>query len=237
MILEDSKILINDSRELLQEIESLYLQDISIGYDSPMLRVRIKQFLENINSALDYAAFSVFTEYCAERVKQEKPHKFVNIEKNVYFPCKQKKEGQYGFDKYIDERFPFLKEEKPEVVEIFSKYQPFPTKSKWLFYLKELVNENKHRFLLRQNIQHTNVINHLTASNGTVIDSIAIITPDGSLPFRFLNEDGSEGTITSYDGEKIVELIFPKINTPVLPTIKRIIRSAPTIISDLEKLV
>lgn len=236
MILSDSKILINDSKNLLEEIEYLYLHDINFGQDSPLLRVRIKQFLENINSALDYAAFSVFTEYCAVRVKKERPTKFNNIERNVYFPCKVKKDGNGSFNKYIDERFPFLVEEKPEIVDIFAMYQPFPSKSKWLLYLKELVNSNKHRTLLKQKSQHTTSINRLTTSNGSSISGITVVNSEDSLPFHFVNGDGSEEEMTNFNVEIKVEFMFPNIDQPVLPTLNRIIRSAPSIIENLEKL-
>lgn len=232
MALEDSKILIEDSKNLLKEIESLYSRDLLNGEDSPLLRVRIKQFLENINSALDYAAFSVFTEFCAERLKKEQPNKFAFKERNVYFPCKLKKGGDGGFLNYITDRFPYLEQENPIIIETFEKFQPFPAKSKWLSYLKDLVNSNKHRTLLKQVQQQTTSINRLTASNGSSIVGGTII---GDFPFKFVNEDGSEATITSFDGDIKIEFMFSNINQPVIPTLRRIIRSAPTVINDIEK--
>jgi hypothetical protein len=182
---------------------------------------------------LDYAAFFVFTEYCGPRIKVEEPEKLTFRESRVYFPCLKEQEK---FDNYINDRFKHLAEEENKIVEVFKKYQPFPTKTKWLSYLKDLVNSNKHRTLLKQVRQHTTRINNLTASNGASITGLTVISENDSFPFEFVNEDGSKANITNFDGEHKIEFIFPNINQPVLPTLKRIIRSAPTVIKDIEEI-
>lgn len=233
MKLEDSKILIVDSENLLKEIEMLYVRDLRVGEDSPLLRVRIKQFVDNMNSALDYAAFAAFTEYCAPRIKVEKPEKLKQKERRVYFPCVKERSD---FNKKISENFEYLREEKLEIVGIFEKYQPFPAKSKWLDYLKELVNSNKHRNLTKQTMQHTQKINRIVSSNGASIINGTIISEDGFFPFKFADENGNESPIISNDSEHIIEFMFSNIDQPVIPTLRRIIRSVPTIIRDLEKI-
>lgn len=233
MELEDSKILIVDSENLLKEIEMLYVRDLRVGEDSPLLRVRIKQFLDNMNSALDYAAFAAFTEYCAPRIKVEKPEKLKQKERRVYFPCVKERSD---FNKKISENFEYLREEKLQIVGIFEKYQPFPAKSKWLDYLKELVNSNKHRNLTKQTMQHTQKINRIVASNGASIINGTIISENGFSPFKFADENGNESPIIINDSEHIIEFMFSNIDQPVIPTLRRIIRSVPTIIRDLEKI-
>jgi hypothetical protein len=64
----------------------LYARDIKIGQDSPLLRIRIKQYLENVNSALDYAAFTISTKFCAPGIVENEPDKLEFREGRVYFP-------------------------------------------------------------------------------------------------------------------------------------------------------
>ncbi|MED4267317.1 hypothetical protein [Priestia megaterium] len=233
MELEDSRILIDDAANLLEEIEILYARDIEIGEDSPLLRVRIKQFLENINSALEYAAFTAFTEFCADRVKNERANHFERIERNVYFPCKLQKDGDYGFNKYMNERYPYLDQEKPEVIDVFEKYQPFPTRSKWLSNLKDLVNSNKHRQLSKQSHRKSMHINHLlTASGGGIFG----VTLEGSGSQPLISFEGEGSQPISFDGSIEYFFTFDEIDQPVLKVLRRIYKSAPLIISDLEKI-
>ncbi|MEH7605246.1 hypothetical protein, partial [Priestia megaterium] len=232
MTLEDSRILFDDSKALLQEIELIYDRDIKAGESSPLLRVRIKQFLDNINSCLDYIAFEVFTTLCAENVKEtEGIKKLVFREGRVYFPCLDEPSK---FDNYIKDRFPTLEATNRELISIFKKYQPFPTRPKWLKNLKVLVNSNKHRNLSKQQSQHSAMINSLTAANGASISNLRIITDDGVLPFRFVDENGNDSPITSFDGSITIEFIFSEINQPLLPTLKRMLRSIPSLINEVE---
>lgn len=234
MSLEDSKLLIEDSEKLLSEIKIIHDRDISSGKDTPLLRIRIKQFLENINSALDYAAFHIFKEYCAKKIQENEPGKFSFRESRVYFPCLDDREK---FENYINDRFKYLKDENEELINILAKFQPFPTRSKWLKNLKLLVNNNKHRELTQQKRQHSTQINRLTASNNSSISNLTIISEDGTLPFVFLNNDGSHAEIISFDGEIKNEFIFPELQSPVLPVLVRMIKSAPTVVEDIERYI
>jgi hypothetical protein len=107
--------------------------------------------------------------------------------------------------------------------------------TKWLKNLKDLVNSNKHRTLLKSTRQQTTAIKHLTAKNGASIQNLTVISPDGSFPFKFEDDDGNDSPITSFEGNVKVEFLFSNINQPVLPTLRRIIRSAPTVTTDLKK--
>jgi hypothetical protein len=58
------------------------------------------------------------------------------------------------FDNYINDRFKYINKIVNGPIEIFAKYQPFPTRSKWLKHLKDLVNGSKHRALIKSVRQH-----------------------------------------------------------------------------------
>lgn len=231
MSLEDSLLLIEDSKRILEEITNIHNRDIVSGHDSPLLRIRIKQYLENINSALDYAAFYIFKKYCAEHIMKEEPDKYSFRESRVYFPCL---DDRKKFDNYINDRFKYLREEHEELVNILARFQPFPARSKWLKNLKLLVNDNKHRELMQQKKQHRTEINKLTASNNSSISNLTIISENGILPFVFVNEDGSKAKVTSFDGQVKYEFIFPELKEPVLLVLERIMKSAPTVIENIQ---
>lgn len=231
MKLQDSQILINDAKNLLDEIEIIYGRDIKTGEGSPLLRVRIKQFLDNINSCLDYAAFYIFTEYCADRLKEENPKKFDYLERNICFPCKSKLSGDGGFNNFMSEKFPNLEEENHDIIRIFQKYQPLPTQSKWLSHLKDLVNRNKHRKLSKQQHRQTMNINQLNFAGGGFISGLTLVG-DGSSPL--ISFEGDAAQPVHFDGSIDFEFIFTELDEPVLKVLKRIYKSAPSIISDLE---
>ncbi|MCT8138650.1 hypothetical protein H1D32_13400 [Anaerobacillus sp. CMMVII] len=240
MVLEDSKILIDQSKQLLHEIEHIYEQDIRIGVDSPLLRVKIKLYLENINSALDYTAYKIFLEYCANAIKEREPDKYSFREGRVYFPCLEEKSK---FDNYINDRFKYLSAEKEEIIDILAKYQPFPLRSKWLKYLKELVNNNKHRYLSVHSCQTHTHFDNLIMPGGAQFRNLTIVTEGDSVPIAYGDQPIDfqnpntipEGTVFKGSVEK--DFYFKEIDQPVLKTLKRIYRSAPTVINDIEKLL
>lgn len=232
MKLQDSQILINDAKNLLGEIEIIYNRDIKAGEDSPLLRVRIKQFLDNINSCLDYAAFYIFTKYCADRLKEENLKKFERLEKRIYFPCVLKLSEGDSFNEYMNKKFPYLEEENPDIIRIFEKYQPLPAQSKWLSHLKDLVNSNKHRRLSKQQPRQTMNINQLNFAGGGFISGLTLVG-EGTSPL--IEFEGDAAQPVYFDGSVDFEFIFKELDQPVLKVLKRIYRSAPSIINDLEK--
>ncbi|WP_336863684.1 hypothetical protein [Peribacillus frigoritolerans] len=209
MLLPDSKILLHDAKRLLDEINHLYSDAIHAEEIPPILRVRVKQFLDNVNASLEFAAFEIFNTYCSEQVKQikRKPKDFERHENSIYFPVWDSKTA---FDNYIDTKFVSLRNEQPDIVAILQKYQPFPTRPKWLRTLKDLVNTNKHRNLSKQSQRHVTHIKNLEIHNGE---------------------------IKNFEGSTEQYISFDDIDQPVLKTLKRIFASAPTVIEDLEKIL
>ncbi|MCB5235518.1 hypothetical protein [Niallia circulans] len=234
MTLSDSKVLIEDAKNLLKEIELIYEIDLKNGFVSPILRVKIKQYLDNILASLEYATYEIFSRYCAKYIPS---NKLKWSESRVYFPSLDDKRK---FDNYINDRFPKLLDEKPEIVDILAKYQPFPTHSKWLKHLKLLCNNNKHRYLSNQTYQTNTQIKNLRFPEGGGISGFTIISQGDKSPVAYndqpldLENPSNLPPGVNFNGSVVKDFYFTEINEPVLKTLKRIYRSTPTIILDLE---
>jgi hypothetical protein len=234
MTLSDSKILLEDAENLLKEIEIYYEKDLENGFVSPILRVRIKQYLDNVLASLEYATYEIFSKYCAKHIPA---NKLKRSEGRVYFPSLDEKSK---FDNYINERFPKLLEEKAEIVDILAKYQPFPTRPKWLSHLKLLCNNNKHRYLSNQIHQTHTHIDNLLFPEGGGITGITFVAQGDTQPIAYndepldLENPNNLPAGVNYQGSVVKGFYFTEIDEPVLKTLKRIYRSAPSIISDLE---
>ncbi|MEZ0482659.1 hypothetical protein [Planococcus sp. SSTMD024] len=222
MNFSESKLLLRDAEEKLKEIEILYNKVFDNEGSTNLLKMKIKQYLDNVFSALDYLAFSIFMEYSAKNV----PSVAIEGHKSkVYFPIT---ESNKEFSKYVKRAFPGLIEENPEIVEAIRKYQPFPGRSKWLKDLKVLANGNKHRNLTKHTQQRDTYIKEIKFANGAVIKNFYVSSPDDILPF-------SGGPIISIEGSTEKHIMFADLEKPVLKTLKRMYASAPTIIEDIEK--
>ena len=88
MSLSEIKYLIGDAGKNLDFIKSSYVTSLNHSEVSIALRLKIKHFLEDVKSALDYIGFYVFTEYCTKDLPQKKVDELV---KRLYFPNKKEK--------------------------------------------------------------------------------------------------------------------------------------------------
>ncbi|WP_424765687.1 hypothetical protein [Paenibacillus sp. sgz302251] len=234
MSFEESKLLLNQAKITLQEIESSYDHYLSLKDVSVELQLKIKDFLDKVNPALDYAAFKIFTTYCAKYVSPEKLNRAESI---VYFPYKK---NITDFEDYLKKVFPNLVADKPDIVDIFKKYQPFPARSKWLYYLRELVSHNKHRNFTKQSLRQTTNINYLNLPGGNQLIGVTLVTEGNGQPIsingQHVDLENSPHNM-GFNGSIETDFIFKDIDQPVLKTLKRIYASAPTVIKDLEQII
>ncbi|MCP1124553.1 hypothetical protein NKR74_14780 [Bacillus sp. 3103sda1] len=237
MSLSESKFMLQDSKQLLNEINQSYEKYLSEEYIPRELQNKIRNFLNNIESALDYAAFDIFSRFCIKNVPQEK---LSTYEKRINFPLRHSKKE---FDKYIDTWFLGLRTERPDIVFSFEKHQPFMSGgSNWLTRFNFLVNNNKHRKLSKQKRTESREV-RLVGQHGSNIvmidcqmDSIGI---DGQsirfdqrtqLPINAQSLKSAEATIW-------VDFIFQDIQQSVLATLDYIYDGATYVINDLEQII
>ncbi|MGN4897802.1 hypothetical protein ACTFSB_28520 [Bacillus cereus group sp. MYBK14-3] len=229
----ESQFMLRDAEEILNEIELSYKEYLTEETIPRELRNKIRYFLNNIESALDYKAFDIFSRYCANNVELEKLEKH---KKRVNFPLYNSKKW---FDKRIDEIYPGLRAECPNIISSFEKCQPFPSGANWLSRFNFLVNNNKHRNLTKQERQKTTYIDYMEDIFGNKIVNCNFINCDTPIaydntPVDFFN-DQPHPYIKHLNATTYVDFIFKDIDESVLPTLKEIYIGANSVINDLEQ--
>ncbi len=233
MIMTDSKVLQFDAANILDEIEKkIYPQDISSGEVSALLRVRTKQFLDNVMASLDYVAYTIYKEYCEVHISPNKRNK---IERKVYFPVRN---NEKLLNVYLSECFPRLRDDYPDVYKILVKHQPFSSSPQWLKQLKDLTNENKHRNLSVQRRKNTTKIDYMADINGNELIGFESISYDNGIAVsdgkQEIDLSKPHPSIVAYSGTNKRDIVFAKTDLSVLDTLREIFFAAPVIIRDLE---
>ncbi len=229
MQISDSRYLLHDAERLLGEIGKIHNDSLKMDSIPPQLKLKIKQFLENVDSALGYEAFNIFSKYCT--VPQDKLEQH---ESKLYFPVRNTKKS---FDDFINRWYPGLKETKPEIITTLEKYQPFPNNSVWLSRLKYLVNKNKHRNLSKQSKRQSGHIGYMEDVMGNKFINCTFENVGTALMVNGKAVDPSKPNpyIKQFIGNVESYLVFSDLNQPVLISLKEIYSGAFAIISDLEK--
>ncbi|MGE6550800.1 hypothetical protein ACQKFK_17765 [Bacillus mycoides] len=229
----ESQFILQDAEELLNEIEQSYKKYLAEESIPRELKNKIRNFLNNIESALDYKAFDIFSLYCAKNVK---PEKLERHKKRVNFPLYTPKEW---FNKKIDEIYPGLRIERPEIVSSFEKCQPLPSRSNWLSQFNFLVNNNKHRNFTKQTRKQTTHISYMEDILGNKFINCTYEGSGqgivyGNTPVNSFS-DQPHPYVKHLNATTYVDFIFKDINKSVLPTLKEIYIGANSIINDLEQ--
>lgn len=73
---DDDKALVSECRNTLTEIEKAYQESLTIKEIKPLLLIKIKNFMENLRSALDFSDHGLFDKYGDKS----------NAGENIYFP-------------------------------------------------------------------------------------------------------------------------------------------------------
>jgi len=140
---DDAKALIQHTRAQLPEIESAYEASLSDQEIKPKLLIEIKNFMENLRSALDFVAHGLFHKYGASSSKSLK----------IYFPYATLSQPETEFQRSnrIEICIPGLTSSRPDIAEKIISFQHFSKESnRWLPIFMELNNESKHQRLTPQ---------------------------------------------------------------------------------------
>lgn len=227
--IEDSKLLLKASSDLLSDIKKLYLNCIYDDSLSNKLKLQIKYFLENIRSCLDYTTNYIFDKYCRNNYK---PNELKNIERSIYFPIMFDK---ISFEKRIKNRFKGLML-TDDIVLIFIKYQPY-NNNQWIVNLHKLTNKNKHVELIKNNRTESGTINYLRLPNGAIIENCSfencghiLASNDGPISLKTLNTNSK---MLSYEGDLKASYFFSETNTPIIETLEEILIGTNNVLNDL----
>ncbi len=228
--INDSLFILNDAKVQLTLIEKFYSSSLKEKHISPLLRLKIKHFLEDIRSSLDYAAFHIFTTLFKDKISSDLKHH----ERIISFPFR---ESEKKFDLYVSNAFPGLSEEKPDILIIFKELQAF-NKNKnveWFFNLNVLCNKNKHRHLVPQERKETSRIKYMVDNLGNTFTNIymtdvksLVEIDDIPIDLRKPNPFYHNVNIESWD-----EFYFEDFNQPVPQLLKGIYTGTESTVNKL----
>jgi hypothetical protein len=140
---DDAANLIKHAEQELPKIAQAYQQSLQAQSISPTLLIEIKNFCENLRSALDFAATGLFERYGASKSARPK----------IYFPYATDKQSRSDFETSgrIEACVPGVSKSRPDIATTLLKMQHFSTSGhSWLPAFMELTNENKHQRLTPQ---------------------------------------------------------------------------------------
>lgn len=248
--------LIESADGMLIEIEDLYNKSLAEKELDAQLLVRIKNFLENLRSALDYLAKEIFDRFCTQPANKRPIA--------VYFPILGKTPNASDFKPFMKGRFPGLQQSCPSIYSKLESYQFYKSASnEWLVQFNELCKENKHEQLSPQTREQEEEI-RLTDPSGRQIGwnegirfgpgKQIVFEPGGKLTFGPGGsiEFGDEGvsvmgrpvdtetqvpsTRPGDKAEKIVwvNFVFTAIDAPALPFLKLCAKRVRAIVDEVK---
>lgn len=145
---DDSAELIAHCKQTFIKIKRCYndsLQDKTIKIS---LLIEIKNFMENLRSALDYSAHGLYDKY-GDKSKNAK---------KIYFPYawNELDEKSFKTQKIVEQKIPGLSKFRPDIVAKIESYQHFTSANNaWLPIFMDLNNKNKHQQLTPQTKKET----------------------------------------------------------------------------------
>jgi len=140
---DDANHLVQYAREHFAHIEEAYNASLSEKEIKPKLLIEIKNFMENLRSALDFAAHGLFQNYGSSIASNQK----------IYFPYASLSQSKEEFQKSrrVDACIPGLSTSRPDIVKKIESYQHFAVpNNRWLPIFMDLNNKNKHQQLTPQ---------------------------------------------------------------------------------------
>jgi hypothetical protein len=140
---DDANHLVQFAKDHYAGIEVAYKFSLSEKEIKPNLLIEIKNFMENLRSALDFTAHGLFQKYGSSSTLNPK----------IYFPYAYLSQSKEGFQKSrrVDVCIPGLSIKRPDVIEKIESYQHFTNpRNRWLPVFMDLNNENKHQQLTPQ---------------------------------------------------------------------------------------
>ncbi|MFV0234031.1 hypothetical protein OBK30_13355 [Empedobacter falsenii] len=159
---EDALELIAESKNILTEIKIAYEESLHDQQIKPKLLIKIKNFMENLRSALDFTAHHLYETY--GNPSSGNP--------NIYFPYAWTGLDLNGFrtKNLIQNKIPGLIQNRPDIAADIESYQHFSsTDNSWLPKFMELNNENKHQRLSPQTRKEIKQLNIKSGNGGASI--------------------------------------------------------------------
>jgi hypothetical protein len=235
----DAKELIKYTRGCYEKIKTSYQESLESKEIKKELLIEIKNFMENLRSALDYTACGLFQKYGSKNTKKNK----------VYFPYAKKEFSFSDFQsgKFIDKNIPGLLNNRPDIVKKIESYQCFSgLENEWLPLFMNLTNENKHQNLTPQTRKEYKELNissgkaRLTlSSNANIVlgrNATMRIGDSGVIPGGQTISTNSPARAFGSIKQNIttwVSFVFQSNGEEVLPLLEKSLNGIDKIVSEL----
>lgn len=237
----EAKYLIAYSKESLVKIKTVYDESLHEKEIKNSLLIEIKNFMENLRSALDYSAHGLYHKY-GDKTK--------NADK-IYFPYAWDglDQAQFVAKKIIEQKIPGLTVNRPDIAKRIDSYQHFSSSNNsWLPKFMDLNNENKHQKLTPQTRKEVKQLNITSGGVEMKLSGGASITLGGGAFIQIGNSiitgnqhidpDNPAKIIGDAKQEIIiwVSFHFTENNEPVVPLLTKALEQIEIIVEELADL-
>lgn len=236
---DEAKDLIRHSKEKLPNILSAYEKSLKDKTINNTLLIEIKNFMENLRSALDYAAHGLFEKF------GDNSH-----QSRIYFPYAWKSltEQEFQDRQIIERKIPGLTTNRHDIATKIETYQHFnDPRNSWLPTFMELNNENKHQRLTPQ--EKKVVVQRKISSGGASISmgggssirmgkGSSIRMGNAIIPGGQIIDSNHSAKIYGNATQEVIKWVsfhFTENDEPVLPLLKKSLNGVEKIVDELSK--
>ncbi len=212
---DDARTLVDHCEAKNEAIRAMYARCLAAETVAPELQVEVKNFMENLRSALDYCASALFSKYGSSTKSHPK----------IYFPCVFPPKDRVAFrNTVVEQKIPGLLASRPDIVDILESYQYFGHTGNWLCSFMRIVNEHKHEHLTGQvKKQYKTVAIKATIPDGETLKIDPSNIPLGGGPDKPFH--AAAGTWTG--------LVFADSHVQVMPFIQNVLQNVRRIVEKL----
>ncbi|KAF3299320.1 hypothetical protein FPV21_07365 [Carnobacterium sp. PL12RED10] len=201
------------------------------------LNMEIRYCLSDLQSALDYFAYTLFMKYQYPRLIKQgiELEKLENKQRGVYFPHAYK---ESDFNRKIKISFQGLQQDYPEIFSVFKDVQPFNFPNKddsWLFVLNKYANESKHRNLTKTSKYQNANINYFEYG-GNIFENNTFVNVGEAVNIGgiTLTKEIAQAHGLPFDGEITTVSIFEESGKPIVSTLENIITHVEKLLAYLD---
>jgi len=222
--------LISHTKAHFPVIEKEYEASLQREDIDPVLRISVKNFMENLRSALDYLARDIYDMVIRPVTNAGRQ---LDISR-VMFPYGKDRKS---FSAMINSRLPDLNSVNPAVFSLVEHVQPHRYGSSWLYDLCHIVNENKHNQLTPQT-RKEGIPSYEVGPPG---QKPSIVADAGAIRAREVVIDGKNAAFDPFTGLPLpspglqvnitrwVSFAFANTNIAVLPLLQTATREIETL--------
>lgn len=139
---DEAQELIEHAKGKMVAIKQTYEESLNQKSIKPVLLIEIKNFMENLRSALDFVARGLYSKYGSSG----------KADPNIYFPYANKNQSLASFrkSKRIEQCILGLTTSRPDIAAVIEDMQHWNPDYAWLPKFMDLNNQNKHERLTPQ---------------------------------------------------------------------------------------